>query len=510
MQTLYFGQSFEDVNNGTGDTNKGQLNSSSFDPGILDTETTYYWRVDQFDGAVTHTGDVWSFTTTRPGLGTAIAERWNNISSIDLNALKNDWRYPNNPDVTETISEFSWNGPDADDYGGRIEAWVYVPDTGDYTFWLNTDDQGELWLSTDEDSSNAVLVAQESSWADLNAWGSGEEQSDPISLIGGEKYYIMALWKEAGGGDHCQVAWQGPGIPERVIIAGTYLSPYKPLTAYGANPSNLAAGISQVPTLEWKPGLQAASHEVYFGTDANAVANATKASPEYKGARTIGQENFVPGQLAWESTYYWRIDEVNNANPDSPWTGPLWSFTTADFLIVDDMESYNDLDPSDPESNRIFNAWIDGFDDPTNGSLVGYDNAPFAEQTIVHTGRQSMPFEYNNTVGKSEATLTLTDTRNWTTNGVDRLIIWYIGDAANAPETMYIVLNGTAAVTNDNPNAAQDDTWTEWSIDLQAFADQGINLANVTSITLGFGNRTNPVAGGSGMVFFDDIRLYAP
>jgi hypothetical protein len=121
-----------------------------------------------------------------------------------------------------------------------------------------------------------------------------------------------------------------------------------------------------------------------------------------------------------------------------------------------------------------------------------------------------MPLYYDNTVGKSEATLTLTDTRNWTQEGVGVLSIWYQGDASNAAEPMYVVLNGTAVVTHDNPDAAQIDSWTEWTIDLQAFADQGVNLANVTSITLGFGNRANPTAGGSGMVFFDDIRLYRP
>jgi hypothetical protein len=72
------------------------------------------------------------------------------------------------------------------------------------------------------------------------------------------------------------------------------------------------------------------------------------------------------------------------------------------------MESYNDLNPDEPGSNRIFLAWIDGFDDPANGSLVGYDNPPFAEKSIVHSGLQSMPFAYDNAAGKSEATLTLT------------------------------------------------------------------------------------------------------
>jgi len=178
---------------------------------------------------------------------------------------------------------------------------------------------------------------------------------------------------------------------------------------------------------------------------------------------------------------------------------------------VDDFESYNDLNPDDPASNRIFNSWLDGFDNPAiNGSVVGHANPPFAEQTIVHGGGQSMPFAYNNGVGKSEATLTLTDTRDWTQEGVGVLSLWFYGDTSNAAEPMYVVLNGTAGVDNDNPNAAQDAAWTEWTIDLQSFADQGVNLSNVNTITIGFGNRTNPVAGGSGMVFFDDIRLYRP
>ena len=172
------------------------------------------------------------------------------------------------------------------------------------------------------------------------------------------------------------------------------------------------------------------------------------------------------------------------------------------------MESYNDLDPTDPASNRIFNAWLDGFDNPaTNGSVVGNANPPFAEQTIVHGGSQSMPMSYDNGVGKSEATLTLTSNRDWTVKGVDTLTIWYRGDSANAAENLYVALNGNAVVNNDNPDAAQISNWTQWNIDLQAF---GINLANVTSITLGLGNRNNPVAGGSGIMYFDDIRLYPP
>ena len=273
-------------------------------------------------------------------------------------------------------------------------------------------------------------------------------------------------------------------------------------------PSNGAVDVKQTQVLSWSPSVFAASHEVYFGTDKEVVRNADTGSPEYKGTRNLGAESYDPGKLDWDATYYWRIDEVNNTNPDSPWIGPVWSFTTANFLIVDDFESYNDLEPADPDSNRIFNVWLDGYDDPTNGSLVGYDIPPFAEQTIIHGGNQSMPLYYDNSVGYSEATLTLTYPRDWTENGVSTLSIWFRGDSANAAETLYVALNGSAVVNHDNPNAAQIDTWTEWVIPLQAFADQGVNLANVNTIALGLGNKNNPVAGGSGTMYFDDIRLY--
>ncbi|HUU15934.1 MAG TPA: LamG domain-containing protein [Sedimentisphaerales bacterium] len=275
-------------------------------------------------------------------------------------------------------------------------------------------------------------------------------------------------------------------------------------------PSNGAVDVKQTQILTWSPGVQAASHEVYFGTDKEVVRNADTGSPEYKGTRDLGSQSYDPGKLEWDVTYYWRIDEVNNTNADSPWVGPVWSFTTANFLIVDDFESYNDLDPADPDSNRIFNAWIDGYDDPANGSLVGYETPPFAEQTIIHSGNQSMPLYYDNSVGYSEATLTLTYPRDWTEKGVTTLTIWFRGDSDNAAETLYVAFNGSAVVAHDNPNAAQIEEWTRWNIDLQAFADQGVNLTNVNTVSLGLGNKNNPQAGGSGTMYFDDIRLYLP
>ncbi len=293
-------------------------------------------------------------------------------------------------------------------------------------------------------------------------------------------------------------------------IFETYKGDVWSFTTQGAvsnpSPANGAVDVTQTPVLTWSHGIFADSHQIYFGTDIDAVKNADASSSEYKGTGNLGSESIDPGQLEWNTTYYWRIDEANNANADSPWTGLLWSFSTADFLIIDDMEAYNDLDPADPSSNRIFLAWLDGFNDPTNGSLVGYDNPPFAEQRIVHSGNQSMPMSYDNSVGKSEATLTLTSNRDWTVKGVDTLTIWFRGSLSNAAETLYVALNGNARVDHDNPDAATLMSWTPWNIDLQAFADQGVNLANVDSITVGLSS----VTGGSGMMYFDDIRLYAP
>jgi len=179
------------------------------------------------------------------------------------------------------------------------------------------------------------------------------------------------------------------------------------------------------------------------------------------------------------------------------------------YVIIDDFESYNDLDPNDPESNRIFDTWLDGYDNPTtNGSVVGHANPPFAEQSIVHGGKQSMPYRYNTFFKFSKAELPLSPPQDWTEEGIGVLSLWFCGDKSNAAAPMSVVLNGSSAVYYDNPNAARIDTWTGWTIDLQAFT--GVDLTNVNSIAICFGDENNLQPGGSGRMFFDDIRLYRP
>ncbi|MFH1718593.1 MAG: hypothetical protein ABIF19_14660 [Planctomycetota bacterium] len=275
-----------------------------------------------------------------------------------------------------------------------------------------------------------------------------------------------------------------------------------PGAAGNPQPANGATGAAMVAKPGWAPATNAASHDVYFGTDKDAVRNATKASPEFKGNKAPGSESLDPGKLSWLSDYYWRVDAVYNTGTVK---GLVWSFTTADFITVEDFESYNDIDPPDAASNRIFDNWIDGFGTTNNGALVGNDLPPYAEQTVVHGGAQSMPYTYDNNQKTSEATLTLVYPRDWTAEGVTRLSLWFRGASANSAERMYVALNGNAVVYNDDPAATQKGGWNQWIIDLTAFT--GVNLANVNTITIGLGTKNSPAAGGSGKMYFDDIRL---
>ncbi|MBL7189262.1 MAG: hypothetical protein ISS70_23285 [Phycisphaerae bacterium] len=321
----------------------------------------------------------------------------------------------------------------------------------------------------------------------------------------------------AGGAPQGTVTYAPPSPlePEKVYywrvdefdVEATHKGDIWSFTTPGAvgnpQPANGTADVQMTATLSWNPADNAASHELYFGTDANAVRNATTASPEYVGPRALGAESYDPGGLAWNSSHAWRVDEVY---PTGTVKGLVWSFMTADFILVDDFESYNDIDPPDPASNRIFDKWIDGFGTTTNGALVGNDMPPYAETTIVHGGVQSMPYIYDNNLKTSEAALTLVYPRDWTAEGVTKLSLWFRGDSANAAERMFVALNGTAVVYHDDASVTQITGWTEWVIDPQAFA--GVDLANVNTITIGCGTKDSPAAGGTGKMYFDDIRLY--
>ena len=279
-----------------------------------------------------------------------------------------------------------------------------------------------------------------------------------------------------------------------------------PQPSYGATDVGMSA------TLSWSPADSAASHELYFGTDKEALRSADTGSPEYIGSRALGAESYDPGLLEPDTAYYWRVDEADAQGNTS--TGPLWTFTTGAFLLVDDFEGYTD---DDAAGEAIWQSWIDGFGVADNGAQVGNLMPPYAEQTIVHSGLQSMPLHYTNEAGvtNSEAAMTLTARRDWTQAGVAELSLWFRGASGNAADPLYVAVANSAGapavVAFDDPSAATIRTWTEWRTSLQEFASRGINLTNMDKIAIGLGSQSGIVsAGGSGTMFIDDIRLYRP
>jgi len=513
---VFFGDNLESVQAGTGGTDKGTVTDPNYDPaGMLEHNKTYYWRVDASDGTATHPGAVWSFKTSPANLGTIEKDIWEDVTSgNDLNVLKNDTRYPDKPTVTETLTSFDTgaDGYALANYGGRLSGWLYVPLTGDYTFWLGTAGQGELWLSTDEDADHLMpqYIDHESVWGNVGAYAFSHS-SNPILLIGGNKYYIEAIWVSVDW-DYCQVAWQGAGIRDMQIIQGCYLSPYLPVNAHGASPTDGATDVELTQTLSWKSGTFASQHLVFFGTDPNAVRDADTGSPEYKGTQPLGTESFNPGIFELNTTYYWRIDEVNDADPNSPWIGKVWSFTSGDYIIIDDFEAYNDINEGAEGCNRIYLTWLDGYNNPNvNGSTIGYAEPDFAngghivETDIVHGGNQSGPFLYNNTTASySEVTFPTSELAlgsDWTQRGLNILTLWFYGDPNNAAtEQLYVKLNNSKLLIS-----GIDLTQAEWQNVEISLADFGINLANVTQ--LGIGMEKTGATGTEGILVLDDIRL---
>jgi hypothetical protein len=294
---------------------------------------------------------------------------------------------------------------------------------------------------------------------------------------------------------------------------GTYKGDVWTFTTPGAisdpQPANGATDVAMAATLSWTAATNATSHQVYLGPDEQAVRSADTGSPEYKGSKTLGAESYDSELLNADTTYYWRVDEVYAGNTVK---GPVWSFSVSNYLLVDDFESYTD---DDVAGQAIWQTWIDGFGVADNGAQVGYLMPPYAEQTIVHGGSQSMPLLYENQTGvtNSEADMTLTTTRDWTAAGVDELSLWVRGSSANTAEPLYVAVSNSAGspaiVADDDPAVATTTAWTQWRIPLQAFADQGINLSNVDKLAIGLGSKSGmPAVDGTGTIYVDDIRLY--
>jgi len=300
--------------------------------------------------------------------------------------------------------------------------------------------------------------------------------------------------------------------------------------AFSAHPPDGAIDVTQPLILSWIAGGSNLHHDVYFGDDEQAVANATtETAGIYRGRQAADVTTYDPGILELDKTYYWRIDGVDEADANSPWKGNVWSFTTANFIVVDDFEAYDDY------CNRIFYTWLDGCGhsaDPGCGVTASAGNgsgwnacpgpiiAPFAEQNpIVHGGCQSMPGTYDNSGAGglprySETGRTWAVPQDWTREGVKALTLWFYGDPCNAAEPLYVAVEDSMGkikvINHDDANAVQLRGWQEWNIDLKQFTGTGLNLEAVKKMYIGVGDRDAPQRGGTGQLYFDDIRLYRP
>jgi hypothetical protein len=504
---VYFGTNFDDVNNA--DTSSPLLvgpgqSSTIFDPGRLEFEQTYFWRVDEVNAppdSTVYKGDIWSFTVEplaypvpagniiatassySPGQGPEKTIDGSGLTGeLHSTVLTKMWlSQPGDPGSAWIQYEFNkvdklhemlvWN------YNG--ESFLVALGLQSVVVEYSTD--GANWTPVE----NATEFAQASGLSDYTY-----NTTVALGDVPAKYVKITANNNWGGGGFFNQY-----GLSEVRFMC-------IPVGARQPEPDDGAVDVPIDVTLGWRAGREAAEHKVYLNSDPQAVIDGTVP------AVTVQQTEYGPLSLDLSQMYYWRVDEVNNIEPTPTWQSDLWSFTTREYLAVDDFESYNDIPEGTEGSNLVYSTWTDGYANPsTNGSTIGYVSGSSLETDIVHGGRNSVPIMYDNTTASiSEVTANTSDLaigKDWTVGSPEMLVLWVYGNANNpATDRMYVKVNGVKVVYDGD--LAQT-SWQEFSIDM---ASLGVNLSNVTTLTIGF--ERIGATGGSGVVYIDDIRLYAP
>ena len=486
MHHVYFGDNLADVDAGTGDTDKGLAPGTTFTPGPLTKGTTYYWRIDAFDNITTHKGDIWRFRTepTMPiydpnlvgwwklddeGTGTLIDySGYGHNGTIHGNPM---WVYGADGDALEFYDRTDDEYVTIDGYLGvlgthafSITAWIRTRDGGEIVGWGNPSNgqrvefrtesdrlrcenggggrnvQGDTLVDDDEWHHVAVTViegatptypgeviiyldGEDDTRESTNGTAFNTVAQHPVTIA--RRYNTAARWYWGAIDD--------VRIYDKVLTAEEIneimLRP-DPYPAWGPGPADTATpDIEHVKPLAWSPGQLAAKHDIYLGTDEFAVdtADTSDTTGIYRDRLDLGNESYTPPEaFEFDQTFYWRIDEYNT--DETITKGKVWSFTVADYLVVDDFEDYNDWPP-----DEIWSTWIDGYGVPANGSTIGYPNPDwyqgehYVETTIVHDGDQAMPYFYDNGFKYSEAERTLSPPQDWTRRGVRALTLWFRG-----------------------------------------------------------------------------------
>ena len=163
--------------------------------------------------------------------GSITREVYSNIGGNAISDLISSPNYPNAPSETSELTDFFEAPTDvAEAYGQRVRGYIVPPVTGDYTFWIASDDNGALYLSTDSNPANKQLIAQVTGWTSPRQWDvEAAQRSASIRLEASRAYYIEALMKEGGGGDNLAVRWLRPDGLDEGPIPATYLLSAKTL-----------------------------------------------------------------------------------------------------------------------------------------------------------------------------------------------------------------------------------------------------------------------------------------
>jgi len=282
------------------------------------------------------------------------------------------------------------------------------------------------------------------------------------------------------------------------------------------DPASGSTDISPDTVAAWRAGRDAGMHVVYMDTDVNEVLSGTAASL----TSDVNSIDLTPFNLLLGETYYWRVDEMDHFNATVD-VGPVWSFSTSEFLVVDDFEYYTNWYP-----DEVFRTWIDGYGYSMpyiwpyytgngTGAALGHDiwktsSEHFAgsvmETSIVHSGRQSVPFYHTSSrdgqITYSQADLTFDRRQDWRAHGMQTLVLYFFGNPRMTDRRLCAKINETKVIYPDDEDL-QEPAWHQWAIDLASLNE---DLQFVRSLHIGIeGPGTEEFIHP---IYIDDIRLY--